>query len=318
MATDAKAYIVGAFEHPERRISNKTIQQVLAEIAYGAIADAGLSLADVDGYVTSAEVPGFGNTAMADYLGLVSLRYIETTETGGSSYLVHLSHASRAIAEGKASVVLITMGGLPLSVPMPSVRLPPEGPFEDGFGWDIPSTYALAARRHMYEFGTTSADLAEVKVAAAHHAQYNPNAVLRKPVTVDDVLESPMIADPLHRLDCCITTDGGGAIVVVSEPIYRSLGRRAVKLLGSGEAMKHTMLGRPDLSFSGAALSAPRAFEEAGLKPAQMDYLSCYDSFTITVMISLEDMGFCEKGEGGKFVRDGTLQAPFGRAAVQH
>jgi len=165
----------------------------------------------------------------------------------------------------------------------------------------------------MYEFGTTSAQLAEVKVAASLHAQHNPNALLRTPVTVDEVVESPMIADPIHRLDCCVVTDGGGAVVVVNEEIARDLPRQSVKVLGHGEAVKHTDNGHVDLTYSGALWSGPRAFEEAGITPNDVDYASIYDSFTITVLMCLEDLGFCEKGKGGSFVLDGALVAPDGK-----
>ena len=161
----------------------------------------------------------------------------------------------------------------------------------------------------MYEFGTTSAQLAEVKVAAAFHAQHNPHAFLRKAVTVDEVLESPLIADPLHRLDCCIMTDGGGALVVVSPEVAASLPRRAVKVLGAAETVKHTDLGGIDVTYTGAVRTGPRAFEEARVVHADIDYVSIYDSFTITVVMTLEDLGFCAKGEGGRFVSDGTLRS---------
>ncbi len=173
--------------------------------------------------------------------------------------------------------------------------------------------YALAAQRHMYEFGTTSEQLAEIKVAASLHAQHNPHALLQRPVTVDEVLESPMISTPLHRLDCCVITDGGGAVVVVHPDVARDLPRRTVKILGHGEAPKHADNGRIDLTYSGAVWSGPRAFEEAGVTPADIDYACIYDSFTITVLMTLEDLGFCEKGKGGEFVTGGTLVAPDGK-----
>ncbi|MBO0838431.1 MAG: thiolase domain-containing protein, partial [Actinobacteria bacterium] len=165
----------------------------------------------------------------------------------------------------------------------------------------------------MHEYGTTSAQLAAIKVAASQHAQHNPNAMLPKPVTVEEVLESPMISDPLHRLDCCVVSDGGGALVVVAPEVARDLSRQTVKVLGHGEAPK-VAAGRPiDLTYTGAKWSGPRAFEEAGLTPADVDYASIYDSFTITVLQTIEDLGFCAKGKGGAFVADGALLAPHGR-----
>jgi acetyl-CoA C-acetyltransferase len=310
-----KAHIAGAYEHPERKISDKSVAQVHAEVALGALADAGLSLGDVDAYFCAGDAPGFGPVSMADYLGLDRLRYLDSTETGGASYLSHVGHAAAAIATGKCRVALITLAGLPRSQRPPRASgsaLAPEAGFEQPFGPTTVSMYALAARRHMYEYGTTSAQLAAVKVAASQHAQHNPDAMLRTPVTVADVLESPMISDPLHRLDCCVISDGGGALVVVAPEVARELPRQTVKLLGHAESPKLAG-GRIDLTYTGAVWSGPRAFEEAGVTPGDVDYASIYDSFTITVVQAIEDLGFCEKGKGGAFVADGSLLAPHGR-----
>ena len=316
MSLRSSASIAGAFEHPRRDIPDRTVAEIHAEVALGALADAGLAMADVDAYY-SAGAPGFGPASMADYLGL-RCRAFDTTETGGSSYLVHVGHAAAMIAAGHARVALITLGGNPRNggpAPGGSGRVSdaPEGEFENLWGGSVPGYYALAAQRHMYEFGTTSAQLAEIKVAASLHAQHNPNAFLPDPVTVEEVLESPLVADPLHRLDCCVITDGGGALVVVAPEVARALERRCVSVLGQGEAVKHTAGGRIDLTYTGAVWSGPMAFEEAGVTPADIDYVSIYDSFTITVLQTLEDLGFCEKGEGGAFVSDGALVAPSGR-----
>ena len=316
MTIRGKAHIAGAYEHPDRKIPDKSVAQVHAEVALGAVADAGLSLSDVDAYFCAGDAPGFGPLSMADYLGLKRLRYLDSTETGGSSYLVHVGHAAAAIAEGKCEVALITLGGLPRSRPVPrpsASALAPEAGFELPFGPTTVSMYALAARRHMYDYGTTSAQLAAIKVAASQHAQYNPRAMLPNPVTVEEVLESPMISDPLHRLDCCVISDGGGALVVVSPEVARDLRRQTVKVLGHGESPKLADNGRIDLTYTGAVWSGPRAFEEAGVTQADIDYVSIYDSFTITVLQTIEDLGFCEKGKGGAFVADGSLLAPHGR-----
>jgi acetyl-CoA C-acetyltransferase len=318
MSIRGRALIVGAFEHPERVIPDRSIAQIHADVAAGALADAGLTFDDVDGYICAGDAPGpLAALSMSEYLGLRP-SFLDTTETGGSSYVVHVGHAAAAIAAGKCTVALITLGGQPRSSGRPSrvggpMAVAPEGGFETVFGMTTAGGYALAARRHMHEFGTTSAQLAEIKVAAAHHAQHNPQALLRDPVTVEDVLSSPMVADPLHRLDCCVITDGGGALVVVSPEVARDLDRRTVKILGQGEAPKHADNGRIDLTFSGAVWSGPRAFEEAGVAPADIDYASIYDSFTITVLETIEDLGFCPKGKGGAFVSDGALMAPDGR-----
>jgi acetyl-CoA C-acetyltransferase len=311
MSIRGKAFIVGAYEHPGRRLPDKTIPQIHAEIAVGAVQDAGLSLKDVDGFFSDAQGLGMGVVSMAEYLGL-KLSYMDSTESGGSSYLCHVGHAAAAIAEGKCKVALVSLAGKGRGGPTRYSEAPELG-FEAPYGPVTVAWYALAARRHMYEFGTTSEQLAEIKVAASHHAQYNPDAFLQNVVTVEDVLNSPLVADPLHRLDSCVITDGGGALIVVSPEVARDLPRRKVKILGHGEAPKHTNNGRIDLTYTGAVWSGPRAFAEAGVTPADIDYASIYDSFTITVLLQIEDLGFCEKGKGGQFVQDGGLLSPGGK-----
>ncbi len=316
MSIRGAVHIAGAYEHPGRHLPDLTVPQIHADVARGALADAGLSFSDVDAYYCAGDAPGFGGMSMADYLGL-RCNEIDSTETGGSSYLVHIQHAAAAIAAGHANVALITLAGKPRTggaAPGGSMRSSaPEGSFENLFGLNVVAGYALAAKRHMHEFGTTSEQLAEIKVAASTHAQHNPNAFLRDVVTVDEVLESPMIARPLHRLDSCVITDGGGAVVVVSDAVAATLERQTAKVLGTGVAIKHSTGGRPDLTFTGAAVSGPKAFAEAGVTPSDIDYASIYDSFTITVLITLEDLGFCKKGEGGQFVSNGGLLARGGK-----
>ena len=190
----------------------------------------------------------------------------------------------------------------------------PEAGFEQAGIFAPVGNYALSASRHMHEFGTTSEQLAWIKVAASEHAQHNPNALLRDVVTVDDVLGSPLVADPLHRLDCCVVTDGGGALVVVHPDVARELGRAGRRRCSAtARPLKHGDAGRIDLTYSAARWSGPAAFAEAGVAPDDIQYASIYDSFTITVLIALEDLGFCEKGEGGAFVADGALRSPGGR-----
>ena len=207
-------------------------------------------------------------------------------------------------------MALVTLAGKPRAEERDREAAPasarrPEAGFENQYGMSVVGGYALAAMRHMYEFGTTSAQLAEIKVAASLHAQHNPHALLPNAVTVEEVLESPMMRDPLHRLDCCVITDGGGAVVVAHpEVAVTSIAARAV-VLGHGIAVKHADGGRIDLTRTGAVRSGPMAFTEAAVAPADIDYVSIYDSFTITVLQTLEDLGFCDKGHGGEFVADG-------------
>jgi acetyl-CoA C-acetyltransferase len=317
MSIRGKAVVVGAYEHPRREIPDRTLAQIHREVAVGALADAGLTLRDVDGYFCDSTAPGFGPVSMSEYLGL-AVRYADSTETGGSSYLGHVGHAAAAIAAGKCRVALVTLAGRPrtggaMAGGAQRIMDSPEAGFEQVGVFAPVGNYALSASRHMHEFGTTSEQLAWIKVAASEHAQHNPQALLQSPVTVDDVLASPLVADPLHRLDCCVVTDGGGALVVVHPDVARDLGRSGATVLGHGEALKHTDAGRVDLTYSAARWSGPAAFAEAGVTPDDIQYASIYDSFTITVLIALEDLGFCEKGRGGAFVADGALRSPGGR-----
>jgi acetyl-CoA C-acetyltransferase len=316
MSIKGKAYIVGAFEHPDRVIPDRSVAQIHAENTAGVLKDAGLRLSDIDGlFVVGGS--GMLPIVMADYLGLTNLSYMDGTAVGGSSPVYHIGHAAAAIAMGKCRVALVSLANRPRSEQGPrSMTTSPEAAFELVYGTSTLGMYALAAQRHMYEFGTTSEQLAWVKVAASEHAQYNEHALLRKPVTVDEVLNSPMLSDPLHRLDCCVVTDGGGAVIVASPEVAAHIDRPRVKIMGHGEAPKHTDNGRIDLTYTGARWSGPRAFAEAGVAPSDIDYASIYDSFTITVVETIEDLGFCEKGKGGPFVADGGLRARGGRLPV--
>jgi acetyl-CoA C-acetyltransferase len=316
MSIKGKAYIVGAFEHPDRVIPDRSTMQIHAENTAGVLADAGLSLGDIDGLFC---VGGVGSlpVALADYLGLFNLKYLDGTAVGGSSPVYQIGHAAAAIAMCKCSIALVTLANRPRSEAQPrGVTTSPETSFEIVFGSSTLGMYALAAQRHMYEYGTTSEQLAWVKVAASEHAQYNKHALLQKPVTVEEVLASPMLSDPLHRLDSCVVTDGGGAVIVASPEVARRINRPKVKIMGHGEAPKHSANGRIDLTYTGARWSGPRAYEEAGIQPSDIQYASIYDSFTITVVETIEDLGFCEKGKGGQFVADGGPRARGGRLPV--
>ncbi|NKE46250.1 thiolase domain-containing protein [Roseomonas frigidaquae] len=319
MTVRGAACIVGAYEHPTRKAPDTSLAQLHAEVALGALADAGLTLRDVDGYFCAGDAPGLGPLSMVDYLNL-RVRHVDSTDVGGSSYLLHVSHAAQAIAAGKCDIALITLAGRPRSEGVATGTTARAGnPAQPDVQWEYPygptiaNMYAMCATRHMHEFGTTSEQLAWIKVAASHHAQHNPHAMLRDVVTVEDVVNSPLVAAPLHRLDCCVISDGGGALVVARPEIARSLKRPVVMLRGAGEAVKGQMGGDVDLTFTGARWSGPRAFAEAGVTPADIRYASIYDSFTITVLMQLEDLGFCEKGQGGRFVADGNLISGVGR-----
>ena len=318
LTINGKAYIAGAYEHPLRKTPHLSVAAIHYQCAKGALIDAGLTFDDVDGYFCGGDAPG-GVLSMVEYFGLKNVRHVDGTEIGGSSYIAHVSHAAQAIAAGKCKVALITMGGRPRSEGRSGVKQKivaanvADTPFEIPYSPTAVNEYGMAAMRHMHEFGTTSEQLAWVKVAFSHHAQYNEHAMLRDVVTVEDVLNSPIIGDPLHKLDCCVVSDGGGALVVVSPEIAKQLKRPLVKVRGAGEAPKGILNGKTDLTYSGAVWSGPKAFEEAGVTQADIKYASIYDSFTITVVMQLEDLGFCKKGEGGKFVADGNLISGIGK-----
>lgn len=312
--------VVGAFEHPTRKAIGISLGEIHAEAVAGALADAGLGIDDVDGFCCAfGDTPG-GPLQLADYLGLRGLRWVDSTDTGGSSYLVHVGHAVEAIRSGKCQVVLISMAGRPKAAAIeagsvasglaPRLTHPeqPDAGFEGVYGATTVTAYAMCAARHMHDFGTTADQLAWVKVAASEHAQWNPHAVLRTPVTVEDVVGSPMIADPLHRLDCCLVTDGGGALILAREDIARRLARPVIRVRGTGAAASTQGGGAAiELTSTAAVHSGQAAFAEARIGPADIRYASIYDSFTITVVLQLEDLGFCAKGEGGRFVADGNL-----------
>ena len=319
MSLKGAAYIAGAYEHPTRKATDKSVALLHAECAIGALADAGLSKSDVDGYFCAGDAPGMGPLSMVDYLNL-RVRHMDATDIGGSSYLLHVAHAAEAIAAGRCNVALITLAGRPRSEGMATGTTPragnvaqPDVQFEYPYGPTVVNVYAMVAQRHMHEYGTTSEQLAWIKVAASHHAQWNEHAMLRDVVTVEDVVRSPVVASPLHRLDCCVISDGGGALIVVKPEIAASLKRPKVKIIGMGEAPKGQMGGAVDLTYSGARFSGAAAFAMAGVKPADVKYASIYDSFTITVLVQLEDLGFCAKGAGGKFVADGNLISGVGK-----
>jgi acetyl-CoA acetyltransferase len=293
-------------------VSNKSAMQLQAEAARNALRDAGLSLRDVDGLFTAGTSP----VEIGEYLR-IEPRYTDGTSVGGSSFVIHVGHAVAAIVAGLCRVALITHGqsgrsrvGMP---PRAESSQLPAGQFEEPFGLPRPAgAYALACSRHMYQYGTTSEQLAEIAVATRKWASLNPKAFFRDPITIDDVLSSRMISYPFHLLDCCLVTDAGGAVVLTSAERARDGRSTPVRVLGFGEAHDHAIISQmPDLTRGPARLSGLRAFEMAGVRPADVDVAEIYDSFTYTVLLSLEDLGFCAKGEGGDFV-SGQRTAPGG------
>ncbi len=281
--------------------------------------DAGMALDDVDGYACAGGMDdGTDLMSMAEYLG-IRHRYVDGTMTGGSSYEVYVQHAAAAIQSGLCDSVLVTYGSDLLSRQgrMLGSRSfhrsgePVGGPlaFEAPYGNVLIGAYAMVARRHMHEFGTTPEQLAEVAVAVRHHASMNPAAMYRDPISVDDVLGSRMIADPLHLLDCCVISDGGGAVLLTTAERARDLRQPPVTVLAAAGGATHWNISQmPDFTTSAAVAAGRECFARAGLRPQDVDVVQLYDSFTITVLLLLEGLGFCGRGEGGPFVEGGTLR----------
>jgi acetyl-CoA acetyltransferase len=286
----------------------KTALNLHAEAARNALRDAGIEMSEVDGLLTA----GPSVMQLAEYLG-IQPSYMDGTSVGGSSFVIDVEHAAAAINAGLCSVALITHGEMGYSARRGRASRGMMRPFDPesamaqfelpyGVGGP-PSVYSMACMRHMHEFGTTHEQLAEIAVATRKWAQLNPKAFMRDPMTIDDVLSSRWIAYPFHLYDCCLVTDAGGACVVVSAERAKDLAKKPVWLLGSGEATTHaSMVNNPDLTQTPARYSGKRAFAMAGLTPADIDVVEVYDSFTYTVLVTLEELGFCKKGEGGPFV----------------
>jgi acetyl-CoA acetyltransferase len=309
--------IAGAAESDLGEAAPGTTPMDLAgQASLAALEDAGLRLADVDGLFAASSQNPMATLSVGEYLG-VQPRYSDATQVGGSSFLAHLNHARAAIGAGLCEVALIAYGSTQRSQGRASAAPQEIDPYERPYKPRLPvSAYALAASRHMHEFGTTREQLAEVAVAARGWAAMNPVAWARDPLTVQDVLAAPMVSSPLGVLDCCLVTDGGGALVVTSAERARTLRRPPVHVLGAGEAQSHRHISSmPSLTVTAAVQSGARAFADAGLTPDDVDVLELYDAFTITPVLFLEDLGFCAKGEGGAFVEGGRI-APGGELPV--
>jgi acetyl-CoA acetyltransferase len=305
-----KAALVGVYEHPTRWAPNKTQYQIMTESARGALEDAGLTLKDVDGLFTSG-VGAMGVVSLAEHLNL-NPNYLDSTSIGGSSFVAHTIHAAAAISAGLCNIALILYGSTASSDRFAigtggGLGGDPPDQFETMYGPTTVGAYALAAQRHMHEFGTTSEQLAEIAVTTRRHATMNSAAKFHDPITAEDVLASRMVSSPLHLLDCCMISDGGGALVVTSTERARDLKKKPVYILGGAEACYHTSAGMRDLTDAAAKQSGPRAMTMAGVAHKDIDMSMIYDSFTITVLITLESLGFCKKGEGGAFVQNGRI-----------
>jgi acetyl-CoA acetyltransferase len=306
------AAIVGASLGGVPMAPGRSALEILGEAVHGALADAGLKLSDVDGLFTGSSYHFLAGLSVAEYLG-IHPKFCEATMVGGSSYVGHLLTAAMALHTGQCEVALICYGSNQGSGfgKLKSMAETPlyEAPYEPRYPI---SSYALAAARHMHQYGTTREHLAHIAVAARQWAQLNPLAYARDPLSVEQVLASRLVSDPLSVLDCCLVTDGGGALVLVRSERAKDFPKPPVYVLGTAAATWHRQIASmPDLTVTAAAESGPRAFAMAGLTPKDVDVLELYDAFTINTLLFLEDLGFCAKGEGGAFVRNGRI-APGG------
>ena len=311
------AAIVGVAESDLGEVGPEyTPLDLIGQATLRALEDASLKKEDVDGLFSASAYYHMPTLSVGEYLG-IRPRYSDATSMGGSSFVSHLFHAAAAIDAGLCEVALITYGSTQRSgwgrLVSGSETLPYEAPYNARYPV---SMYALAASRHMYQYGTTREQLAEVAVAAREWAKLNPKAFIREDLSIKDVLGSRMVSFPLSVLDCCLVTDGGGAVVVMSPERAETLSKPPVYLLGAGEAHWHRNISQmPDLTVTAAAESGPRAYRMAGIGPGDVDVALLYDAFTINTVLFLEDLGFCRKGEGGAFVEGGRI-APGGGLAV--
>jgi acetyl-CoA C-acetyltransferase len=321
VAQQREAAIVGIHEYPSRYAPDVSAINIKAHSIKAALDDAGLKWSDIDALYDAQDGEGGGGLGLSAYLG-IKPTVIDTTQVGGSSYEFQAAHAMRDIADGKCNVAVLSYGSKAASLRTPIGTGGASGGgswaanMEAPYGQTLIAGYAMVAHRHMHEYGTTSEQLAQISVATRHHAMRNPQAVQAmtdlqfqgiNDITVQDVMESRVIADPLHLLECCMVSDGGGAVIIASKDVVKDTAKKPVWLIGSGEATKYRENGG-DITTSAGAQGAPIAFAQAGVTPSEMDIAMIYDSFTITVAVCLEDLGFCGKGEVGEYISDGKLR----------
>ncbi len=290
--------------------------EIAAAAARAALADAGLTLKDVDGLFVAATQVRMGPMSLAEYLR-IKPKVFDGTQIGGSSFMTHVAHAQMAIQLGLCEVAVIAYGSTQRSVSRAAASPREFNPYESPYRPILPiSAYAMAAARHMHQYGTKREHLAEVAVAARQWALLNPKAWEKEPLTIEQALNARMVSYPFTVRDCCLVVDGGGAIVLTSAARAKTLKQKPVYVLGVGETLSHANISSmPDFTVTGAAISGPQAYQMAGITAKDVNMLSLYDAFTITPILFLEDLGFCPKGEGGRFVADGGI-APGGKLAV--
>ncbi|QIL71088.1 thiolase [Diaphorobacter sp. HDW4B] len=317
-----KSAIVGVGQAGIGEAHGFTVMEILAQAATKAVADAGLTMQDIDGLATCSSAASMWALPVAEYLGLRP-QFIDSTMLGGSSFIAHLMPAMMALESGQCNAVLVCYGSTQKTGTFSrkgmtdAFKLIDPLPYEHPYQPMLPPTaYALAASRHMHEFGTTREQLAEVAVAARRWAQLNPEAYMRDPLSIDDVLNSRMISTPLTVRDCCLVTDGAGAFVLMRADRAKAQKQKPVYVLGNATAVWNRQIScMENLTVTSASESGQRAFDMAGLKPSDVDVVGLYDAFTINTLLFLEDLGFCKKGEAGAFVQNGGI-APGGRLPV--
>ena len=314
--------IVGVGQAGLGDASGRTEMEILAQAAHQAVADAGLTLQQIDGLATASVGATMWNLAVAEYLG-IRPSFVDGTMMGGSSFVSHMLSGAMALQAGLCNAVLVCYGSTQRSstvgrkeIAQTRLLVDPQ-PYEHPYQPPMPvAAYALAAARHMHQYGTTREQLAEVAVAARRWAQLNPEALMRGPLSIADVLGARMVADPLTVRDCCLVTDGAAAYVMVRADQAKDHPAKPVYMLGNGTATWHRQISAmPDLTVTAAVDSGARAYAMAGLGPRDMQLVELYDAFTINTLLFLEDLGFCAKGEGGAFVQNGGI-APGGRLPV--
>ena len=313
-----EAAIVGIHEYPLRVVGPGTSSlQIKAASAIKALEDAGLSGKDIDAVYDTGTHQGIGGLGISEYLGLKP-RIIDNTAVGGTSYEFQANHAAKMIAAGKCEVALLTYGStahsdrrnIGTAGATGLGQATPASNMEDSWGQTLIANYGMVKNRHKHQYGTTDEQFAEISVVTRRHAMRNAEAVKAmtdlefvgvNEITVQDVVESRVIAHPLHLLECCMISDGGGAVIIASPEVAANCRKKPAWIVGTGEATKYRENGG-DITVSAGAQSGPIAFADAGVSPSEIDVLMAYDSFSITVMCMIEDLGFCKKGEGGDYV----------------
>lgn len=316
MSIRGSAAIVGAAQLDTFKSPGRSPVGLMSVAVTRALADAGLTLADVDGLFTASSYYAFPTLTLAENLG-IHPRHMDSTALGGCSFIAQLGHAAAAIQAGLCDVAVIAYGSTQRSDAGKLVSMAESSAYEQPYGLIHPiGAFGMVAQRHMAQYGTTSEQMAQYAVAAREWALLTDDAPYPTPLTVEEVLDSPMIVSPLHKLDCCLVTDGGAAVVLTSAERARDLRPNPVYLLGTGEAINHRNISQmPDLTATEAGRSSKRALDMAGVTLQEVDTAHVYDAFTISLLVLLEDLGFCEKGEGGAFVEGGRV-APGGQLAL--